>query len=504
MNPTRLLQPFFAASARRSLRAAIEAPLTQQRLLKEMIYTARDTEWGRNHRYRLLDGYSDFRQAVPVTPYEDIRDSVMRMIRGGRDILWPGITRRFAQSSGTSGGKSKYVPVTDDFLSGGHYRGSSLVVAHYLKNHPDSRLFSGKALILGGSFANELGLDDSRIRVGDLSANLIEAINPLANLVRTPSKKTALMADWHEKLPRLASETARCKVTNLSGVPSWMLTVLREIMRTNSIDELHELWPGLEVFFHGGIAFGPYRSQYDSLIDPARMRYMETYNASEGFFALQDNPESHAMLLLMDCGVFYEFRETGNPGSEPVTVADLTAGKVYELIITTKGGLWRYPLGDTVMVHSLNPVKITIAGRTKSFINAFGEEVMVFNTDAALARACAETGAVVADYTVAPVFADNGRRGHHQWLIEFERMPRSMEEFTGILDRSLAHENSDYQAKRSGDIFLDRLSVTAAPRGFFERWLGATGKLGGQRKVPRLSNDRSVMDSMLRILDNNN
>lgn len=491
----------FSARAAQSMRAAVDAPLTQKALLDEMITAARDTEWGRSHNYSRLSGYGDFAEAVPVTPYEEIRPMVMRMIRGEKDVLWPGVTRRFAQSSGTSGGKSKYVPITKAMLDDGHYRGSSLVVSHYLKNYPDSRIFAGRALILGGSFANELGLTDRRLRVGDLSANLIEAINPLANLVRTPSKRTALMADWHEKLPRLADEVSRCKVSNLSGVPSWMLTVLREVMKIKGVSELHQLWPGLEVFFHGGIAFGPYRSQYDAIIDPTRMRYMETYNASEGFFALQDDPESRAMMLLMDCGVFYEFRPVDSPDAAPVTVADLRPGEIYELIITTKGGLWRYPLGDTVMVHSLSPVKITIAGRTKSFINAFGEEVMVFNTDAALARTCTETGDVVADYTAAPVFADGGRKGHHQWLIEFDHAPTSLDDFSRLLDLNLTRENSDYQAKRSGGIFLDPLTVTAVPRGFFDRWLESTGKLGGQRKVPRLSNDRTVIESMLRLLN---
>ena len=500
MNPTRLLHPFFSARARQSIHAALDAPHTQEAMLMGMIAAARDTEWGKAHNYRRINSYRDYAEAVGVTPYEEIRPLVMRMIHGQRDILWPGTTRRFAQSSGTSGGKSKYIPITPDMLADGHYRGSSMVVAHYLRNHPDSRIFSGRALILGGSFANELGINDRTLRVGDLSANLIEAIDPLANLVRTPSKNTALLPDWHEKLPRLAREVSRHKVTNLSGVPSWMMTVLREVMKLNGVNELHEMWPGLEVFFHGGIAFGPYRSQYDTIINPDRMRYMETYNASEGFFALQDDPSTTAMMLLMDCGVFYEFKPVGDDGASPLTVEDIRPGEIYELIITTKGGLWRYPIGDTVMVHSLNPVKITIAGRTKSFINAFGEEVMVFNTDAALARTCAETGAVVADYTAAPVFADGGHKGHHQWLIEFDRAPASTDDFALRLDFNLTRENSDYQAKREGGIFLDPLTVTAVPRGFFDRWLESTGKLGGQRKVPRLSNDRSTIESMLSLL----
>ena len=373
-------------------------------------------------------------------------------------------------------------------------------MAHYLHLYPSSRMFAGKGLILGGSFANELDLTaHPGVRVGDLSATLIDRINPLVNLVRIPDKQTALMADWHQKLPSLVDKALRADVTNLSGVPSWMLTVLREVLRKAGASELHEVWPRLEVFFHGGIAFGPYRSQYDAIIDPARMNYLETYNASEGFFAVQDRRDSRAMRLLLDASTFYEFIDIARPDAAPIPAWEVEPGRVYALLISSSNGLWRFPIGDTVKIESLSPLRITIAGRTKAFINAFGEEVMVYNTDAALQRACDRTGCRVLNYTAAPVFAQSGRKGRHQWLIEFDSEPESIDDFADTLDRALQAENSDYQAKRSGGIFLDRIEIIPAGRGLFDRWLESTGKLGGQRKVPRLANDRHLIEPMLKL-----
>lgn len=503
INLTPLIRPYFERRIRESARWADDPRAEQERVLRRLIDRAASTEWGRMHDYGSLSGYADYRRAVPQTSYSEIRERVMRMIAGERDVLWPGVTRRFAQSSGTSDGKSKYIPVTDDSLRYSHYRGGADVVARYLHAFPGSRLFSGKGFILGGSFANELNLPaGSRVRVGDLSANLIENINPLANLVRVPDKATALMADWHKKLPALVEKAIRADVTNISGVPSWFLTVLREMLKRTGASEIHDIWPNLEVFFHGGIAFGPYRDQYDAIITPGRMHYMETYNASEGFFAVQDRPDSHSMLLLMDVGTFYEFVPADDPDADPVPAWEVEPGRIYALVISSCNGLWRYPLGDTVKVESVSPLRITIAGRTKHFINAFGEEVMVYNTDAAITKACAATGATVLNYTVAPVYTSGGKRGCHQWLIEFDNPPADMEMFAALLDRLLTEENSDYQAKRAGDIFLDRLSVVTACAGLFDRWLESTGKLGGQRKVPRLSNDRHIMDQMLEMNKN--
>ena len=451
------------------------------------------------------DSHSVFSETVPVTSYPDIRRLVERMIDGEKDILWRGRCLRFAQSSGTSDGKSKYIPVTDDSLRLNHYVGAKDAVAHYLAQNPDSRMFEGKGFILGGSFANELELPKN-VRVGDLSANLIEGVNPLVNLFRVPSKKIALLENWSEKLPALVEASRHADVTNISGVPSWFMTVIQRVIDAENATNIHQVWPNLEVFFHGGISMAPYRRAYAALTDPsAAMHYRETYNASEGFFAVQDTVEPGPMRLLLDVGVFYEFipldaLDENDPWPKALAAWQLEQGKTYALLITAANGLWRYQIGDTVRVESVDPLRITIAGRTKHFINAFGEEVMVHNTDRALERACESTGALVENYTVAPLFAEGREHGRHQWLIEWRNKPQDMDTFAELLDKALQGENSDYQAKRAGSIFLDRLQIISAPQGFFDRWLGLTGKLGGQRKVPRLSNSRNTMDSMLALI----
>lgn len=504
MNLTKIIGPLFIKRIRQFTRATANVEKTQRQVLHYLTSRALNTEWGQKYSYASIKSYEDFSQQVPVSPYENIRPLVMRMIAGESNILWPGKTLRFAQSSGTSDGKSKYIPITADSLKLNHYRGGADVVCHYLNLYPDSRMFGGKNFILGGSFANELDLPDGcKAKVGDLSANLIEAINPLANLARIPSKKVALMADWHEKLPALVNAAIHADVRTISGVPSWFLTVLTQTLEAAGADEIHQVWPNLEAFFHGGISFVPYREQYNRIINPERMRYLETYNASEGFFAVQDTRESRAMALITDAGVFYEFIPIDNPSAPPIPAWQVEQGKIYALLITSCNGLWRYPIGDTVKIESTTPLRITIAGRTKHYINAFGEEVMVHNTDAALAKTCAVYDCHVANYTVAPVFSAEGRRGHHQWLIEFNRRPADMSAFAQTLDEMLTQENSDYQAKRSGNIFLAPLTITEATPNLFDRWLESTGRLGGQRKVPRLSNDRKIIESMLTFNNHN-
>lgn len=479
----------------------------QRRVLQRLTRIGAGTRYGAKagidrigDRLTATDDYATFAAAMPVAPYPQIRAAVMRMVEGERDVLWRGSCRRFAQSSGTSDGKSKYIPVTDDSLRHNHYVGATDAVAHYLAQYPDSRMFSGRGFILGGSFANELQLPPG-VRVGDLSANLIEAINPVVNLVRVPSKKVALMPDWSEKLPALVKASRHANVTNISGVPSWFLTVLRRVIADAGAQTIHDVWPNLEVLFHGGIAMGPYRRAYAEITDPSHpMRYRETYNASEGFFAVQDTIEGGPMRLILDAGVFYEFIPVdadGEPWPQARAAWQVEAGRTYALVITAENGLWRYPIGDTVTVESVDPLRITIAGRTKHFINAFGEEVMVHNTDRALEKACAQTGAHAENYTVAPVYSQGARHGRHQWLVEWSTPPADLDAFADILDRALQDENSDYQAKRAGSIFLDRLEIVNAAPGLFDRWLAETGKLGGQRKVPRLSNDRSRMDRLL-------
>lgn len=501
MNLTPLVRPYFIRRVNASLRWIAGGEREQRRQLAWMVNAARRTLWGEMHRYGEISSYEDFAERVPLSPYERMRPLVMRMIAGERDVLWPGVTRHFAQSSGTSDGKSKYVPITGDSFSRCHYRGGTDVVAHYLNLYPDSRMFSGKGFILGGSFANELDLHKG-VCVGDLSANLIDNINPLVNMVRVPSKQVALMCDWTEKLPALVKASVKENITNISGVPSWFLTVLKEVLKETGARTIHEVWPNLEVFFHGGISFKPYREQYREITDPEKMRYIETYNASEGFFAVQNAIDDPSMLLLLDAGVFYEFIPADEAEADCPTVLPLwkvEPGKVYALVITACNGLWRYPIGDTVRIESVNPVKITIAGRTKHYINAFGEELMVHNADAAIAKACEETGCGILNYTAAPVFAAGCKHGRHEWLVEFSCPPADIEAFACRLDELLQQENSDYQAKRSGDIFLDRLSLVVARPGVFDDWLASTGKLGGQRKVPRLSNDRRFIDPLLAL-----
>ncbi len=512
---TPLVRPWFMQRVKASREWTADGGIerAQRRQLAMLLHDGARCRQGEELDFKTLSSCRDtveaFRHTVPVSRYEDVRDRVMRMVGGEPDVLWPGRCLRFAQSSGTSGDKSKYIPVTTASLRLNHYLGGRDTVAHYLAMRPDSRLFSGKGFILGGSFANELADLPRGVRVGDLSANLIEAINPLANLMRVPDKATALMAHWDEKLPALVAAASRKNVTNISGVPSWFMTVLRKILEHTGATNIHDVWPGLEVFFHGGISFEPYRSQYAALTDPRRMHYLETYNASEGFFAVQDSKDNNAgMLLLLDAGIFFEFvplavaerEDMAEAAAAALPAWAVEAGQIYALVISSCNGLMRYWLGDTVEIVSTSPrLRIRIAGRTRCFINAFGEELMVHNADAALARACEATGASVENYTAAPIYADGGHHGCHQWLIEWSTPPScGKEAFADILDTELQHENSDYQAKRADSIFLDRLCITDATPGQFDRWLAATGKLGGQRKVPRLYNDRRIIEAVMK------
>ena len=502
MDFTPVARYIFASRARRTDMWHGQVEQLQRRQLEWLLRRAADTEIGRKYGFRSILGATDqvaaYRDTVPTVGYDDIRPLAMRMVDGEKDVLWPGRCRRFAQSSGTSGGKSKFVPITDDCLKRNHYPGTSDVVAHYLRMNPESRIFSGKSLILGGSFANELTLRPG-VKVGDLSATLIDRMPGLADMVRVPEKRIALMEDWSEKLPALAGAAAKADITNISGVPSWFLTVLKEVCRIKGTDRVSDVWPNLEVFFHGGIDFRPYRKEYEALTDPGKMHFMETYNASEGFFAFQNDFSDPAMLLILDGSVFYEFEPI--TGGDPVTAWETKPGKTYELLITSSNGLWRYRLGDTVTVTATDPVKIRIAGRTRSFINAFGEEVMEDNANRAITAACEATGASMANYTAGPFYAHDNRKGHHQWLIEWNVEPRSLDEFREVLDRTLQEVNSDYQAKRSHGIFLDPPEIITARKGLFDEWLALAGnhKLGGQRKVPRLSNNRELLDKIMAL-----
>lgn len=508
MNFTPLSRPFFIASATRTDKWARLTPEIQVQQLRRLLNKAAGTEIGRHHGFGEFksgsDIYTNFSSRVPTVEYEDIRKDVLRMIDGEPDVLWPGICRNYAQSSGTSGGRSKYIPITSDNLHRCHYRGASDCVAHYLRSNPDSRIFAGKAFVLGGSFATELKPQDPGVRIGDLSATLINRINPLANHFRVPDMKTALLPDWQEKLPALVKASMNADITNISGVPSWFLTVIKEVIKAKGADKISDVWPNLEVFFHGGISFEPYREIYRELTDKSKMHFVETYNASEGFFAVQNDPEDSAMLLIIDNDIFYEFIDITDPECKPMPIWEITPGKVYELLITSSNGLWRYHLGDTVRVDSVDPVKIRIAGRTKTFINAFGEELMEENAERAIAEACRQTGARIRNYTAAPVFATNHSKGRHQWLIEWITPPADTDRFAEILDTELRKVNSDYDAKRSHTIFLDPPEIISLPENTFNKWLSSTGsgKLGGQRKIPRLSNTREIADHIIKSIKN--
>ena len=456
---------------------------------------AKDTEYGRYHRFADTKTYEDFVTNIPINTYEELKADIDRMRHGEQDVLWPGRVKWYAKSSGTTNDKSKFIPVSKEGLRRLHYRGGTDAVALYLRNNPESRMFDGKGLILGGSHQPNYNLPGSL--VGDLSAILIENINPLVNLIRVPSKETALLSDFEIKRDRIAHEAMNKNVTNLSGVPSWMLSVLNRVMELSGKTHLEEVWPNIEVFFHGGVAFTPYRDQYQRLITSPRMHYMETYNASEGFFGLQDDPDDKSMLLMLDYDCFYEFQELGSTTTVPLW--GIETGKNYAMIISTSCGLWRYMIGDTVQFTQTNPYKFIISGRTKSFINAFGEELIVDNAEQGLAYACQQTGAEVLEYTAAPVFMDSNAKCRHQWLIEFSRQPDNLQQFANELDHRLQELNSDYEAKRYKDITLQHLEVIPARKGLFNDWLRSKGKLGGQHKVPRLSNSREHIDELLEM-----
>ncbi len=503
MDFTPLARPYFERISHRTDRWDKESASIQTDVLRSLLKRGAGCEVGKKYELgeiaKAKNPYEVFSGRLTPAAYETIRPDVMRMIRGERDVLWRGVCRDYAQSSGTSGGRSKYIPITPESLQRCHYKGAAYSVAHYLRNNPSSRLFSGKGMILGGSFANSLRLKSSRVKVGDLSATLINKINPVANFFRVPGKNVALLPDWTVKLPALVKAAEGKNITNISGVPSWFLTVIKEILKNNGVENLHEVFPNLEVFFHGGISFEPYREEYMRITDPSKMHFVETYNASEGFFAVQNDPSDKAMQLVIDNDIFYEFRPIDSRNARPVPLWEVEKGRVYELMITSSNGLWRYRTGDTVRIENTAPVKIVIAGRTKSFINAFGEELMEENAERAMAEVCKNTGASIANYTAAPVFAEGNRRGRHQWLIEWNTPPADVREFASQLDEELRKLNSDYDAKRANTIFLDPLEIITVEPGTFDQWLASVGshKLGGQRKVPRLSNDRHIVEAIL-------
>jgi hypothetical protein len=500
MSLTKIASKLFLPRQKELMKHYTQPEQLQESVLKYLVSKGRETEYGRSHMFDSIASYKDFATNIPINTYEELKGDIDRMRHGEQNVLWPGLVKWYAKSSGTTNDKSKFIPVSNAGLHNIHYKGGTDVVAFYLHNNPDSRIFDGKALILGGSHSPNYNVEGSL--VGDLSAILIENINPIANLMRVPKKATVLLSDFELKRDRIARECMDKNVTNISGVPSWMLSVIVRVLELSGKKHLEDVWPNLEVFFHGGIAFTPYRKQYEEIITSPKMHYMETYNASEGFFGIQDDPKDKSMLLMLDYGVFYEFiplEDVGSPDAQAIPLEDVELNKNYAMVISTSCGLWRYMIGDTVSFTSKKPYKFIITGRTKYFINAFGEELIQDNAEKGLAYACEQTGAQVLEYTAAPVYMDENAKCRHQWLIEFSKDPDDLQKFSDCLDHKLQEINSDYEAKRFHDVTLQHLEVVKAHPHLFEEWLKSKGKLGGQHKVPRLSNSRKNMEELLEM-----
>ncbi len=464
---------------------------------KKLIAAGADTEWGKKYDYAGIKTPETYRQRVPVSQYEDIQPLIKRMRKGEKNLLWPNEIKWFAKSSGTTDNKSKFIPISQETIEECHFKAGKDVLTLYLNNHPDSNLFQGKGLLMGGS-QNIQEVNNRSYYEGDLSAILIHNMPYWAQIMRTPSLSIALMDEWESKLQRMAEATQNHNVTSLSGVPSWTLVLLRKVLELSGKKTIPEVWPNLEVFFHGGVSFEPYRDQFKTLIPREEMQYFQTYNASEGFFGIQDQSGANDMLLMLDYGIYYEFVPMDQLGlAFPRTLGldQVSLDTNYALVITTNSGLWRYMIGDTIRFTSLQPYRIQVTGRTKNFINIVGEELMVDNAEKALASACSKTGAAIRDYTAAPLYEEESIR--HEWLIEFEKLPDNFDFFAELFDNALKALNSDYEAKRYHNLVLKPPLIRSMKKGTFYAWMKRNNKLGGQHKVPRLHNNREFVDEIL-------
>lgn len=471
---------------------------TQKGILFSQLFQAENTQYGKKNGFKDISTYKDFQNQVPIVTYEDFEPYIERARKGEKDVFWPGVVRHFAKSSGTTNAKSKFIPISDESLEDCHFKAGKDLISIYANNHPENQLFTNKNLRLGGSAEM---YESFNTKYGDLSAILIEHLPFWVEITTVPSKKTSLMSEWESKLKAIVSEVKTEDVGSLTGVPSWMLVLLQRVLKETEKKSISELWPNLEVFFHGGISFCPYREQYKNIIGKD-INYYEIYNASEGFFGIQDRSNSQEMLLMLDYGIFYEFipmEDFGSSNPRVLPLEEVELGKNYALVITTNGGLWRYLIGDTVQFTSLNPFRIKITGRTKHYINAFGEELMINNVETALAKACEETSASVKDFTGAPVYMKDGDSGAHEWIFEFEQKPNDFEKFSHIFDETLKSVNSDYEAKRYNNMTLKKPIIHIARENLFYDWMASRGKLGGQNKVPRLSNDRDYIEPLLKM-----
>jgi len=470
----------------------------QRDVLKKLVKQASNTHWGKLYGYDSINNFEAFKNRVPLQDYETLKPFIERQRQGEQNILWPTDIKWFAKSSGTTSDKSKYIPVSQESLEECHYKGGKDMLAIYCNNRLETNLFSGKSLSLGGS--RQLDNLQNDIYSGDVSAILLYNLPLLAEFARTPSIETALMTGWENKIEKIANETIKEDVTSVVGVPSWMIILMEHILKKTNKKNILEVWPNLEVYFHGGISFAPYREKFKLLFPSNNVNYLETFNASEGFFGIQDNANEDGLLLMLDYSIYYEFLQVEENGNTETTLAleHVKINVVYAMIISTNAGLWRYQLGDTIVFTSLNPYRIKIVGRTKSYINAFGEELMVHNADKAIEIACEKNNCMVKEYTAAPKFFEN-KSGCHEWYIEFENIPENIPKFIDDLDNTLKTLNSDYEAKRSANILLKKLEIKVLHHNTFYNWLKQKNRLGGQYKVPRLSNDRRILDEIDKV-----
>lgn len=476
----------------------------QNKVFRSLVSKGSHTEWGKKHHYDAQMSINQFRERVPISTYEELSPWIEREFQGEKSILWPGKREWFSKSSGTTNDKSKYIPVTEEALEDCHYRAGQDMLAMYLQQRPDSKLFTGKALSIGGSLFPHP--ENKHIKYGDVSAVITENLPRFYELVRTPRKEVAFMTNWEEKIEAMAKEAMQEDITSIAGVPTWTMVLLQHMIKKHGGEgtTIRDIWPNLELYLHGGVSFAPYRQQFDQLI-PGEMNYLDCYNASEGYFAFQYDLNKKDLLLLLDYGIFYEFIPVENLHDEfpqTHTLAEVELGKNYAVVISTNAGLWRYLIGDTIEFTSKYPFLIKITGRTKHFINAFGEELMVDNAERGITRACEETGAIVSNFTAGPIYFNEGKSGGHEWLIEFAKEPGSLHRFGEVMDIEMQSLNSDYEAKRQGDIALGFPTLHSLPKGTFHEWMKKRGKLGGQHKVPRLANHRKYVEDILELIEN--
>ena len=475
----------------------------QDELFRKLISTAKATEFGKKYDFGSVQHYHQYRERVPVQTYEAVFPYIERLMKGEQNILWPSEIKWFSKSSGTTNARSKFIPVSQEALEDCHFKGGKDMLSLFVNSYPETRIFDGKGLGVGGSHQiNELDPTASSY-YGDVSAVIMKNLPVWAEFIRTPKLETALMSNWEEKIERMARETAEENVTSIAGVPTWTVLLIQRIVELKGKRSILDVWPNIEVFFHGAVSFKPYQSLFKKLIPKPGMVYWETYNASEGFFGIQDQPDSDELLLMLDYGIYYEFipaEEMDEEFPKAIPLSEVEVDKNYALVISTNAGLWRYNIGDTIKFTSISPYRIRISGRTRHFINAFGEEVIVENAEAAITKACESTGAIIDNFTAAPIFLDAGKKGGHEWIIEFRTQPHDLSEFIHILDGTLRQINSDYDAKRTHDLALVGPKVNVVEEGTFYNWMKSRGKLGGQNKVPRLSNSREYVDDILKMV----